>query len=78
MPFGRRVGRPPVIRHERLRRHPVLGWSAVGGLGSDLKDDPETLKILRARLSDPHGKVREAAAIAIRKIEKKVEPKKEP
>jgi HEAT repeat protein len=50
----------------------------VGALGSELKDDAETLKTLRVRLSDPHNKVREAAAIALRKIEKKVEPKKEP
>jgi HEAT repeat protein len=50
----------------------------VGALGNDLKDDAETLRTLRMKLSDPHNKVREAAAIAIRKIEKKVEPKKEP
>lgn len=49
----------------------------VGALGAELKDDAETLKILRGRLSDQHAKVREAAAMAIRRIEKKPEPKKE-
>ncbi len=47
----------------------------VGALGSELRDDAETLKVLRARLSDPHVKVREAVSIAIKKIEKKPEPK---
>jgi HEAT repeat protein len=50
----------------------------VGSLGTELKDDTETLKTLRGRLSDQHAKVREAAAMALRKIEKKAEPKKEP
>jgi HEAT repeat protein len=50
----------------------------VGALGTELKDDTETLKTLRGRLSDQHAKVREAAAMALRKIEKKPEPKKEP
>jgi HEAT repeat protein len=47
----------------------------VGALGNDIRDDAETMKVLRGRLSDPHVKVREAASIAIKKIEKKVEPK---
>ena len=47
----------------------------VGALGNDIRDDVETLKVLRGRLSDPHVKVREAASIAIRKIEKKPESK---
>ncbi|QEG26977.1 putative lyase [Gemmata obscuriglobus] len=38
----------------------------------------ETLRALRLRLADPQVKVREAAGIAVRKIEKKPEPKKEP
>ncbi len=38
----------------------------------------ETIVALRLRLADPQVKVREAAGIAIRKIEKKPEPKKEP
>lgn len=50
----------------------------IGALGNDLKDDGETMKVLRKRLSDPHIKVREAAAAAIRRIEKKPEPKKDP
>lgn len=50
----------------------------IGALGNDLKDDAETIKVLRKRLSDPHITVREAAAAAIRKIEKKPEPKKDP
>jgi HEAT repeat protein len=45
----------------------------VGALGNEIRDDAETLKVLRGRLSDPHVKVREAASIAIRKIEKKPE-----
>jgi HEAT repeat protein len=47
----------------------------VGSLGNELKDDAETLRVLRGRLSDPHVRVREAASIAIRKIEKKTEAK---
>ncbi|MBN9119074.1 MAG: HEAT repeat domain-containing protein [Planctomycetes bacterium] len=38
----------------------------------------ETLGALRSRQADPQVKVREAAAQAVRKIEKKPEPKKEP
>jgi HEAT repeat protein len=49
----------------------------VGALGNEIKDDAETMKVLRTRLSDPHVKVREAVAVAIRKIEKKPEPKKD-
>jgi HEAT repeat protein len=47
----------------------------VGALGNDLKDDAETLRVIRSRLSDPHVKVREAAAVAIKKLEKKQDPK---
>ena len=47
----------------------------IGALGNEVKEDAETLKALRLRLSDPHVKVREAATSAIRKIEKKPEPK---
>lgn len=47
----------------------------VGALGNELKDDAETLRVLRGRLSDPHVRVREAASIAIKKIEKKPEAK---
>jgi HEAT repeat protein len=50
----------------------------VGALGNALKDDAETMKFLRAKLSDPHVKVREAVAAAVRKIEKKPDPKKDP
>lgn len=49
----------------------------VGSLGNDLLNDKETIKVLRARLSDPHLKVREAVVLALRKIEKKPEPKKD-
>jgi HEAT repeat protein len=38
----------------------------------------ETLNALRSRQADPQVRVREAAAIAVRKVEKKPEPKKEP
>lgn len=38
----------------------------------------ETLRALRLRLADPQVKVREGAGIAVRKVEKKPEPKKEP
>ena len=38
----------------------------------------ETIVALRLRLADPQVKVREAAGVAIRKIEKKPEPKKDP
>ena len=52
----------------------------IGALGNDLKDDKDTLAALRKRLSDPQVKVREAAAAAIRRIEKKAEkpPEKKP
>ena len=59
-----------------------LGWENIG---IDLaSSDPSvkaeaqvTLGALRLRLADPQVKVREAAGMAIRKIEKKPEPKKE-
>lgn len=38
----------------------------------------ETMKALRLRLADPQVKVREGAGTAVRKIEKRPEPKKEP
>jgi HEAT repeat protein len=50
----------------------------VASLGNELKDDTETLKILRDRLRDPHIKVRETAREAIDRIMKKPEPKKDP
>lgn len=53
----------------------------LGALGNEIKGDAATMKALRARLSDPHVKVREAVAAAIKQIEKKrdpAEPKKEP
>jgi HEAT repeat protein len=53
----------------------------IGALGHEIKGDAAIMKALRARLSDPHVKVREAAAMAIRQIEKKrdsTEPEKEP
>jgi HEAT repeat protein len=50
----------------------------IGALGNELKDDAETIKVLRTRLSDPHLKVREAAAAAIKRIEKKPDPKEPP
>jgi HEAT repeat protein len=61
----------------------ALGWEH---LGADLASaDPAvkeaaqaTITALRVRQADPQLKVREAAGLAIRKIEKKVEPKKDP
>lgn len=52
--------------------------SEIASLGNELKDDKDTMKVLRARLSDPHPKVRDAVRMAITRIEKKPEPKKEP
>jgi HEAT repeat protein len=60
----------------------ALGWEH---LGADLTSSNEeakkaalaTIGALRARQADPQVKVREAALQAIRKIEKKPEPKKE-
>lgn len=60
----------------------ALGWEH---LGADLASPDESAKkaalatigALRGRQADPQVKVREAAAQAIRKIEKKPEPKKE-
>jgi HEAT repeat protein len=45
----------------------------IGALGPQIKDDKETMAALRKRLSDPQVKVREAAASAIRRVEKKPE-----
>lgn len=61
----------------------ALGYEYVGiGLTSPDKgvkaEAFETLNALRARQADPQVKVREAATQAVRKIEKKPEPKKEP
>jgi hypothetical protein len=61
----------------------ALGWEH---LGVDLNSPDkavkeaamETIVALRKRLADPQVKVRENAALAIRKIEKKPEPKKDP
>lgn len=47
----------------------------IGSLGMELKDDKDTIAALRKRQSDPQAKVREAAAAAIRRIEKKPEKK---
>lgn len=49
--------------------------SADKGLKAEAE---ETLGALRSRQADPQVKVREAAAHAVRKVEKKPEPKKEP
>lgn len=53
----------------------LVAVEEVGSIGMELKDDKETMAALRRRLSDPQVKVREAAAVAIRRIEKKPEPK---
>jgi HEAT repeat protein len=61
----------------------ALGWEHIG---QDLNSpDPavkaaanDTIVALRLRQSDPQVKVREAATNAIKKIEKKPEPKKDP
>lgn len=47
----------------------------LGALGPAAKDDPVILSALRRRQSDPQVKVRQAAAAAVRRIEKKVDPK---
>jgi HEAT repeat protein len=47
----------------------------LAALGNAIKDDKDTMTALRKRLSDPQVKVREAAAVAIRRIERKPEPK---
>ena len=46
----------------------------LGALGNEIKEDAAIMKALRARLSDPHVKVREAVAAAIKQIEKKRDP----
>jgi len=53
----------------------LVAVEELGSLGMELKDDKETMAALRKRLSDPQVKVREAAAVAIRRIEKKPDPK---
>ncbi len=49
----------------------------VGSLGNELIEDQETIKALRVRLSDSHLKVRDAVKVALNKIEKKAELKKD-
>jgi len=58
----------------------VVAVEEIAALGNDLKDDKETITALRKRLSDPQVKVRESAAAAIRRIERKAEkpPVKKP
>jgi len=60
-----------------------LGWEHLGvdlkSLDKAAKEDAQiTIAALRKRLADPQINVREAAAKAIRTIEKKPEPKKDP
>jgi HEAT repeat protein len=42
----------------------------IAGLGNSLKEDAETLGVLRKKLSDPQSKVRQTAAEAIKRIER--------
>jgi hypothetical protein len=61
----------------------ALGWEHLGkdltSADKAVKDEAtETVNALRKRLADPQIKVREAAMLAVRKIEKKPEPKKDP
>jgi len=53
----------------------LVAVEEIASLGMELKDDKETMTALRTRLSDQQVKVREAAAVAIRRIEKKPDPK---
>lgn len=70
----------------RLALVEEIGTLGYEHLGTDLTsavpavkaEAQETVGALRQRLADPQLKVREAAGIAVRKIEKKPEPKKEP
>jgi HEAT repeat protein len=61
----------------------ALGWEHLGRYlnaadPAEKQTARETVAALRKRLADPQVNVREAAARAIRNIEKKPEPKKEP
>jgi HEAT repeat protein len=47
----------------------------LAALGSAARDDQAILSALRRRQSDPQVKVRQAAAAAVRRIERKVDPK---
>ncbi len=49
----------------------------VGALGPALQNHAEALRSLRQRLSDPHLKVREAAAAALKRLEQKPKADKE-
>jgi len=53
----------------------LVAVEEVGSLGMELQGDKDALAALRKRLSDPQVKVREAAAVAIRRIERKPDPK---
>jgi HEAT repeat protein len=46
----------------------------VGALGPALQNQAEVIRLLRQRLADPHLKVREAAAAALKRIEQKPQP----
>ena len=51
----------------------IAAVEEIGSLGMELKDDKDTIAALRKRQSDQQVKVREAATLAIRRIEKKPE-----
>jgi HEAT repeat protein len=51
----------------------VAAVDELGALGPQVKDDKEAMAALRTRLSDPQVKVREVAAAAVRRVEKKPE-----
>lgn len=50
----------------------------IAGLGNALKDDDDTLCKLKKKLRDPHSKVRQTAADAIKRIERVPPPEKKP
>lgn len=52
----------------------IAAIEELGSLGNALKDDAETLGVLRKKLSDPQAKVRETAAAALKRIEKPPPP----
>lgn len=51
----------------------IAAVEELGALGTSIKDNVEAMTALRKRLSDPQVKVREAAAAAIRRVDKKPE-----
>ncbi|HJZ56995.1 MAG TPA: HEAT repeat domain-containing protein, partial [Gemmataceae bacterium] len=68
----------PILENDPDFEVRLAAVEELGALGNALKDDAETIAMLRKRLSDPQAKVRIAAAEAIKRIEQPPPPEKKP